>query len=185
MTAVDWDLVPHPVRALAFLRMLDHWAAVYRLGPEQGVDARDATDHMAAIVIMESWFEHRAVNDTHPGHVDLGLLQATDYARFALARLERRGDVDFAPATDDDYLDPWIATRLAVLWFGLMLDESRGDLAMAVRAYHRGTPAAREGEGVEYLEEVQRRLAHYVRGEATSPTWRFLRRRWRTRSRQG
>ena len=85
----------------------------------------------------------------------------------------------FAPETDEDYLDPWIATRLAVLWFGLMLDESRGDVELAVRAYHRGTPAARAGEGTEYLDEVRRRLAHYVRGNATSPAWKFLWRRWR------
>jgi hypothetical protein len=85
------------------------------------------------------------------------------------------GRIAAAPATDADYEDPWQASRVLVLWFGLMLDETGGDLDMAIRAYHRGSPLARLGEGEEYLSIVHTRRARYMRGESTSPTWHWLR----------
>ena len=51
------------------------------------------------------------------------------------------GLVDCA-LTDDDCFNPWHATRAAVVWFGQEIERTRGDLELAIRAYHRGFEAA-------------------------------------------
>lgn len=174
MTAADWDLVPQPVRATAFLHMVEYWSGAYRLGEAHGVPRRLATDTAIAVVMTESWFEHRAVQHNRWGNRDLGLGQASDFARRVMRTLWAAGLVDVL-FEDEDYFDPWKASRFVVLWLGLALDESGGDLGLAVRAYHRGIGAARAGEGAEYLEDVQRRLRRYLRDEQSPPAWRHLR----------
>ena len=130
---------------------------------------------MAAILMTESGFLHRAFSINGDGSRDIGLAQASDWTRAALRRLQRAGTIDFAPADEMDYYDPWQATRVLVVWFGLMLDETGGDLDAAVRAYNRGAPQARAGAGDAYLALVVDRRRRYLRDETGSPTWAFLR----------
>lgn len=173
MTALDWDLVPPPVRVAAVLRMIDSRVA-QMAGP--GVDRRTKmilSDTIAAIVMVESWFDHRAVNINPRGDRDLGLAQASAWCRATLARLYRQGLVDFNVA-DDEYFDPWVASRVATFWFLRMLTESDGDLGLAIRAYHRGIARARQGAGQQYLEAVMSKRVRYIRNTSAAPTWRSV-----------
>ncbi len=88
--------------------------------------------------------------------------------------MAERGVLDFS-FTDDDYFNPWHATRAAVVWFGLELARARGDVPLAIRAYHRGFEAAHAGEGAAYLENVLRVRERYFASSLKSPTWRALR----------
>lgn len=133
-----------------------------------------APDAMGAIVMAESWFEHRAVSTSRSGNRDLGLGQASDWARSTLHRLHQEGAIDFAPADDADYLDPWHAMRMVAVWFELMLHETNGDLDAAVRAHHAGSAAARLGEAEDYLANVTRKRRRFMRHEDSTPTWRSL-----------
>jgi hypothetical protein len=90
-----------------------------------------------------------------------------------MQQLYDRGDVDFV-LTNTQYSDPWLAARVVAIWFDLMLHEADGDLDAAVRAYHKGTPLARLGQGEDYLAHVKRRRHRYIRNEDSTPTWRFL-----------
>lgn len=176
MTVHDWDWIPQPIRAVAYTQMVRYWSGFYHVGAEFALPRGVVTETLIAIVMSESWFEHRAVNATVSGNTDLGLAQASDYTRASLARLRAAGTIDFAPAKDEDYFDPWQASRVVAVWFGIMLDEVGGDLATAIRAYHRGGPSARAGEGQEYLDAVRRRRSRYLRPGGHSPTWEYLRR---------
>lgn len=175
MTADDWDRVPQPVRALAFRRMAAYWSGHYRLGADHGIAPRTAADAVAAVLMTESWFEHRAVNVNRWGNRDLGLAQAADATRARMSRLHRAGVVD-VHFQDEDYFDPWKATRFAVLWMGLLLDETGGDLDAAIRAYHRGTRRALQGEGEAYLETTRRRLAQLNPRDDDTRSLGYLRR---------
>lgn len=173
MTALDWDLVPPPVRVVAILRMI-HARVAQMAGP--GFDRRakaDLSDTIAAIVMVESWFDHRAVNINPRGDRDLGLAQASAWCRGSLARLYRQGLIDFTLA-DGEYFDPWVATRVATFWFLRMLTEADGDLGLAIRAYHRGISRARQGAGQEYLEAVISKRLRYIRNTGAPPTWRSV-----------
>lgn len=175
MTAFDWDEVPQPIRAMAFIRMTEYWAERYGVGIAYAHPRRLVADTMSAIVMAESWFEHRAVQ-ADAGNRDLGLSQASDFCRARLDTLSVEGFIDFT-MTEADYYDPWRATRVVAVWFDLMLDEADGDLDLAVRAYHRGIRAARRGEGDEYLSHVRRVRRRYIRNEPdehASPTWSQL-----------
>jgi hypothetical protein len=174
MDAADWDLVPQPIRAMAFIQMIRYWSGHYQTGSSFGVPRRLVTDTMTAIVMVESWFEHRAVSTSVSGNRDLGLGQASDGARLSLRRLHEGGVIDFAPEDESEYFNPWIATRAVAVWFGLMLEENDGDLDAAVRAYHRGTPLARNGEGDVYAANVYSKRRQFMRNDGTSPTWHFL-----------
>jgi len=176
MDAADWDLVPQPIRAMAILGMIDCWQGHYRPGRSFGIPGETVRSRLHAVAMVESWFVHRAVNENDDGTRDLGIAQASDYARSRLRVFHVRGDSDFGLA-EDDYFDPWKATRALVYWFSLMLDETEGDLDAATRAYHVGGDRARAGAGDTYLAGVERVEAAYARGPAPSPTWTWLRRR--------
>lgn len=173
LSAADWDLVPQPLRAVLFPRMIEHWAnaygltAIYHLNPEQ------VTDTLNAIMMAESWFEHRGINVNQWGNRDLGLGGCSNRCRRILAEMADAGDLDFA-LSEDDYFNPWHATRALVVWFGLELIRSDGHIDLAVRAYHRGFEAASAGEGHEYLSNVNRLRGLYFAADVESPTWLTL-----------
>lgn len=170
MSALDWDLVPQPVRAAAFMRMVDYWCEREGIGRAYDLDPREIADTVKAIVMAESWFEHRAVQANPSGNRDLGLAQCSDFCRASLDRLHRQGVLD-AALTEADYFDPFVATRVAGIWLSMMLDETGGDLARAIGAYHRGARRAEDERGLEYLEIVLRRRSRYIRGGGSSPSW--------------
>jgi hypothetical protein len=178
MTAADWDGVPQPIRAMAVILLGDYWTAHYGLGIGHGIDPLVAADTLAALLMSESWFEHRAVNVDVNGNRDLGLPQLSDYARTVLERLHRRGWLDFH-LREAGYFNPWFAVLAGAVWLDLMLDEADGDVELAVRAYRRGIAAARRGDGGPYLEKVEERRDRYIRGHGVSPTWDYLSRRLR------
>ncbi len=161
MAPSDWDHVPQPIRSMAFMKMLDYWS-----GQCTACDEDDA-ETLKAIVMGESWFEHRAVNEKR-GNRDIGLSQASDYARRMINKMHKR------EMSDEDYLNPFKATEAAVLWFDRMLQESEGDRSRAVRAYYTGIRRARRGLGSEYLDNVTRIRNEYIRNMGNSPAWKFL-----------
>jgi hypothetical protein len=173
MTAHEWDAVPQPIRAFAFRHMVQFWIGYYHVGRAHGLAPRRVSETAAAIVMTESWFEHRAKHVNPWGNRDLGLAQASDQARRHMIALHERGTVDVL-LTDDDYYDPWKATRFVAIWLSLLLDELGGDLDAAIRAYHRGVRNALRGEGHDYLALVERRRHQYIRNEGGSPSWRHL-----------
>lgn len=173
MTADDWDAVPQPVRAFAFRHMLQYWIGYYHVGRAHGLAPHVVSDTAAAIVMTESWFEHRAEHVNPWGNRDLGLGQASDGARRRMQTLHASGVVDVL-LRDADYWNPWAATRFVAVWLSLLLEELEGDLDLAVRAYHRGVRNALRGEGTPYLELVHRRKHQYIRNHGGSPSWRYL-----------
>jgi hypothetical protein len=176
MDPEDWDRVPQPMRAMAVLAMIDCWDRHYRPAEPVRLPARDVADRMKAIAMSESWFQHRAQSENPDGTLDIGIGQASAPTRSRIRVMYVRGLSDFGLA-DEDYFDPWKATRALVYWFSLLLEEAAGDLDLATRAYNVGTEAARAGGGSDYLEAARRRERDYVRGPGPSPSWRWLRER--------
>lgn len=174
MSAADWDLVPQPLRAVVFPRMIEHWAEAYSVTNIYHLDPEHVIDTLNAIMMAESWFEHRGINVNEWGNKDLGLGGCSNRCRRILAEMSEAGDLDFA-LSEEDYFNPWHATRALVVWFGLELIRSDGDIDLAVRAYHRGFKAAAGGDGLEYLSNVNRLRARYFTGDLSSPTWVALR----------
>ena len=167
-----WDEVPQPVRAMSYLRMIWYWSRYERVGAEFGFEPEDVAPTMAAIVMAESWFEHRAVNSNEYGR-DLGLAQCSDFCRDHIVRMALAGEIAFFPI-EPDYFNPWIATRIATVWFERELLRSGGDIELAIRAYHRGQDAAMDERGDAYLQRVLRLRERYIRTQRASPTWAFL-----------
>jgi hypothetical protein len=176
LDASDWDRVPQPMRAMAVLGMVDCWERLYLPGAPHALAGRTVADRMQAIAMSESWFDHRAVSENPDGGEDVGIAQASLATRSRIRVLYVRGLADFGLA-EDDYFDPWRATRALVFWFKLLLDEAAGDLDLATRAYNVGIDRARQGRGSDYLASVEAREREYLLGRARSPTWRWLRRR--------
>lgn len=178
MRAADWDRVPQPVRTVAYRRMTAYWSGFYDVGAAYELDPALVADVLAAIVMSESWFDHRARAVNRDGTVDVGLSQASEFARERLRQLHASGRVD-ASLRDDEYWNPWAATRFVALWMQLMLDETGGDLRMAIRAYNRGTADANDRLGFVYLALVERRLSRFIRNRNAPPAWDYVWRRSR------
>jgi hypothetical protein len=173
MSAADWDEIPQPIRVMAFRHMAEYWSGYYQVGSAYGIPRRTMADTLSALLMSESWFEHRAVNENRWGNRDLGLAQASDATRERMVVLFHAGVVDVLFA-DDDYFDPWKATRFVAVWMDLLLDEVYGDLDLAVGAYHRGSARAGDRRGREYLAMVKQRLRRFVRNEGGPAAWSDL-----------
>lgn len=178
MGAHEWDWIPQPIRALAYRHMAEYWSGYYQVGAAYDIPRGLMGSTLAAIVMAESWFEHRAVNTNPLGNRDLGVAQASDGARERFREMYRAGDVDVW-LDDDDYFNPWAGTRFVALWMDSLLRELDGDLDAAIRAYHRGAERVRHDpeEGAEYLETVKRRRRRYIRNQDSGPAWDYLWRR--------
>lgn len=171
MRPADWDRVPQPIRTVAYRQMVAYWAGFYAVGETWRLPRRRVAETLAAIVMSESWFDHRGLLINKDGTRDIGLGGSSDFARERLRQLYARGEVDAAFA-DADYDNPWVATRFVAIWMSLLLDEARGDLDLAVRAYNRGMARAGDARGTRYLADVRRRLDQFIRNRSAPPAWR-------------
>ena len=173
MRASDWDHVPQPIRAMAFRHMAEYWSGFYHVGVDFHIPRRLMADSLSAILMTESWFEHRAVNTGHRGRGDLGVAQASAEARERMRTLYRTNRVDVL-LHDKDYFDPWRGTRFVAIWMRLVLEEAGGDLDLAIQAYHSGTSGALNRDDRDYLKAVKRNRGFLRNPPDDTPAWKFL-----------
>ena len=183
MSPADWDRVPQPIRTVAYRQMVAYWAGHYDVGAKYNLPPRVVADTLAAIVMSESWFDHRGILVNRDRSRDIGLGAASDFARQRLRELHALGVVDVSLA-DSDYYNPWLATRFVAIWMSLLLDEAAGDLDLAVRAYNRGIADAHDSLGTSYLETVRRRLTRFIRNRNSPAAWDYVWRRARAMEQQ-
>jgi hypothetical protein len=183
MDVHDWDRVPQPMQTVAYRHMVAYWSGYYGVGRKYGLPPGRVADMLAAIVMSESWFNHRGVAVYPDGSRDIGLAGASNFARERLHQLHRLGIVD-VDMNDDEYYNPWLATRFVAIWMSLLLDETDGDLDRAVRAYNRGIADADDRLGTAYLEMVHRRLTRFIKNRNAPPAWAYVWRKTRSLQRQ-
>jgi len=183
MRPADWDLVPQPMRTVAFRQMTAYWAGYYDVGGAHGLAPGLVSDTLAAIVMSESWFDHRGLLVNPDGSRDIGLGGASDFARRRVQELYQSGMVD-ADLSEEDFYNPWAATRFVALWMALLLDETDGDLNLAIRAYNRGLARAGDERGTAYLEAVRRRRTVFIRNHGAPVAWDYVWRRARAIERE-
>ena len=137
MQSTDWDLVPQPIRPVAYREMVAYWTGFYHVGAKYkfatATGCRDARRHCDVRVVVRP---PRVVcqpgrHSRHRACRRFGLRAESPSA------VVHTGTVDVA-LDDEAYFNPWMATRFVAIWMSLMLDEAGGNLELAVRAYHRG-----------------------------------------------
>jgi Transglycosylase SLT domain len=150
-----------------------HWTETRAVGAEFALSPTHVAQAIAAIVMAESWFEHRAFNVNRYGNRDLGLAQCSDYCRRTIAAMAAAGELPFSPS-EADYFDPRIGSYIATVWFERELRRADGDVSLAIRSYHRGLRAAMDEKGDLYLSKVERLRDRYIRTQGASPSWAYL-----------